>query len=318
MTARSGRRTLGPMTYTYLPKNLPELFRKHGLTVIEIAGWEHRGRPVSTGEFDTEGVLNHHTGSYDGDGDPKDDLAYAQWLALTGRPDLPAPLAHISISHEGVVYILAAGRANHAGVAKASGSMSGGDGNKLYIGIEVMNSGTQGFSGKQLESLVLVNAILNLEVTGNSEQSDRGHKETSVTGKWDPGALDMDAFRAVVRIKMRELKAPAVRPRPKVKSRIQRFREGGPIYDLNLLDEAIKGGRTGTVKEVRDGIDREVRRLRKVKASPLLSVFLEAYAHDTLRLGSLAKSVSNEHRSGTVKSVLVNIRALIARLDGLR
>ena len=33
----------------------------------------------------------------------------------------------------------------------------------------------------------------------------RGHKETSTTGKWDPGLLDMDTFRSDVAREIREM-----------------------------------------------------------------------------------------------------------------
>lgn len=192
-----------------LPSNLPALLRDAGLTVVEIEGWETRGRPASTGGFDPVGVLNHHTGSRDEDGDFADDLAYANWLAKTGRSDLPAPLCQITLSHEGVVYVLAAGRANHAGTAKASGSVSGGDGNTLYIGIEWMLSGTQPIPVKMMAAGVILNAVLTEQVTKTSVQSISCHYQTSVTGKWDIGdpdgvlfngrrVLDVDRFRAKV------------------------------------------------------------------------------------------------------------------------
>lgn len=174
---------------TNLPKDLPARLRKAGLTVIEIDGWQARGRPSSTGGFKPVGVLNHHTGGRDGSGDAEDDLKYAKWLFLTGRSDLPAPLCHIALSAEGVVYLGAAGRANHAGTAKASGSVAAGDGNSLYIGIEWMLSGTQKIADKQYDAAVKLNAVL-LDVLGSSEQAVSCHYQISTTGKWDIGDPD--------------------------------------------------------------------------------------------------------------------------------
>lgn len=37
----------------------------------------------------------------------------------------------------------------------------------------------------------------------------RGHKETSTTGKWDPGRIDMDRFRHVTLEKMNEIRNKA-------------------------------------------------------------------------------------------------------------
>lgn len=197
------------MTYKYLPANLADQLRAAGLQVVEIDGWQRRGRPASTGEFKPVGVLNHHTGAYDGIGDPDDDLRYAQWMFQQGRDDLPAPLCHLSISAEGVVYVGAAGRANHAGKAKASGSVAAGDGNALYVGIEWMLSGTQKIPAKMYEAGVKTNAVL-LDIFGNSEQAASCHYNTSVTGKWDIGdpngvlykgsrVLDVPKFRGAIK-----------------------------------------------------------------------------------------------------------------------
>lgn len=203
------------MTISRLPANLPKLLRDAGLKVVEIDGWQTRGRPLSTGGFAPVGVLNHHTGAFDGMGDAVDDLAYARWMFLTGRRDLPAPLCNLSISAEGVVYVGAAGRANHAGTAKASGTVAGGDGNRLYVGIEWMLSGTQAIPKVMYNAGVVVNAVLTKEVLKTSVQTISCHYQTSVTGKWDIGdpsgipfngkkVLDVAKFRARVAVARRE------------------------------------------------------------------------------------------------------------------
>ena len=201
-----------PVTYRYLT-DLADVLTKAGLDVEEVSGWKTRGRPKSTGGFNPVGVLWHHTGSYDSLTDARDDTEYAAWLAKSGRSDLPAPLCQISISAEGKVYICAAGRANHAGKAKASGSVAGGDGNSLYIGIECMNSGKQGWPKPQYEAMVATGAAL-AAYLGTSPKAQRAHKETSVTGKWDPGMLDMDKFRRDIAARIEANKPPAPQPEP--------------------------------------------------------------------------------------------------------
>lgn len=207
---------------TYLPKNLPEVLRKAGLKVVTIDGWETRGRPASTGGFNPVGVLNHHTGSFDGPGDPNDDLSYARWLGLIGRSDLPAPLCQMTLSTEGVVYLLAAGRANHAGTAKASGSVAAGDGNTLYVGIEWMLSGTQAIPGAMMSAGIRLNAAL-LGVLGSSSQAVSCHYQTSVTGKWDIGdpngipfgkslVLNVGKFRSLVQSDLNALAGKPSKP----------------------------------------------------------------------------------------------------------
>lgn len=190
--------------------DLADAARLSGLVVVELDGWK---RNYSAGAFKPMGVLDHHTGSYDEVGDTSSDLAYAKWLAFTGR-DLDGngikdpPLCNLALSAECVVYVCAAGNANHAGKAKATGPMpAAADGSSIYIGIEAYNSGTQGWASRgrdaagreitQAEAYARLDAALCL-FYGWPASHVRGHKETSVTGKWDPGGLDMDTLRAEV------------------------------------------------------------------------------------------------------------------------
>lgn len=309
------------MTYTHLPKNLPAILRSHGLKVVEVDGWYGRGRPASTGGFDPVGVLNHHTATRvnsDGMGTIP--------LLVKGRSDLPGPLCHLSVDREGVVYVVASGRANHAGEARRSGTVAGGDGNTLYIGIEVQNDGIgERWPKAQYDALVLLNAVLNVEVTGNSAQTDRGHKETSVTGKIDPAGptpygstFDMDVFRSHVATKMTELEA-AERPKAKPsKSLVGQFKQGGPAWDLSLLDRAVANGRVGLVKDVRDKIVAEAERLEHIKKSPEISAFLNSYHEDRLLRVGLLNNAIKKGRLGTVRGVRDNIRAQIKRLDAVK
>lgn len=185
--------------------DLADAARKSGLRVVELDGWRSN---YSAGEFDPQGCLCHHTGSYDSLTDADNDLDYARWLAFTGRPDLDPPLCNLALSAEGVVYVCSAGNANHAGQARASGPMpAAADGNALYIGIEAMNSGSQGWDSRgtdadgdevtQGEAYARLCAAL-CEHYQWPASHVRAHRETSVTGKPDPGLLDMDDHRVDV------------------------------------------------------------------------------------------------------------------------
>lgn len=196
------------MAYRYLPKSLPDRLRAAGLNVVVLDGWHSRGRPTSTGGFAPVGMLNHHTGARDEIGDFANDRAYAEWMAKVGRSDLPAPLVQLSLSLEATVYVLAAGRCNHAGTAKSAGSVAGGDGNNLYVGMEWMLSGTQNIPAKMYQAGATVNAVM-LELLGSSVRAVHCHYETSTTGKWDIGdpngipfgghkVLDVPKFQRVV------------------------------------------------------------------------------------------------------------------------
>lgn len=204
-----------------LTEDLIAALRAAGLEVVVITGWLARGRP---GSFDPVGVLNHHTGASARGWTRLKELAYAKWMFLTGRPDLPAPLCQIALGRSGVVYVGAAGRANHAGTARASGTVSAGDGNTLYYGVEWMLSGTEVIPDEMMEAAVLLNAVLTEKQTRTSVQTISCHYNTSVTGKWDIGdpngvpyngigVLDISRFRrrvAMARERLYESKAKNV------------------------------------------------------------------------------------------------------------
>jgi hypothetical protein len=190
---------------TYLT-NLADVVRSAGLKVVEVDGWKTRGRPASSGPFDPVGVLCHHTASNKASSD-----AAVIRLLVGGRSDLPGPLCQLGLARDGTVYVIAAGRANHAGTARSSGTVAAGDGNRLYIGIEAFNDGVgEPWPEVQLNAYARLCAVLSVKITHNSVNTVRGHKETSVTGKIDP-TFNMDTHRARVAREMERLTAP---PKP--------------------------------------------------------------------------------------------------------
>lgn len=193
-----------------LPDNTPQILRQAGLKVTVLPGWKTRGRPASTGGFDPIGVLCHHTATT-----VTWTIAAVIRLLTGGRTDLPGPLAQFGLGRDGRVYLIAAGRCNHAGAAKASGSVAAGDGNTLYIGIEAFNSGgTEGWTKAQYQAYVLLAAVLSVRITKSSSETVRGHKETSVTGKVDP-SFNMTEFRRDVDAVMKSLVKDDSKPTPK-------------------------------------------------------------------------------------------------------
>lgn len=208
------------MTLSALPEELPRMLRKAGLEVVVIDNWLGRRRP---GSFSPVGVLNHHTGSSARGWSLDKELAYARWMFLSGRSDLPAPLVQLALGRSGRVYVGAAGRSNHAGTAQASGSVAGGDGNRLYVGIEWMLSGFEVIPPEMRKAGVTLNAVLTEKVTRTSVRSISCHFQTSVTGKWDIGdpqgvmfkghkVLDVEKFRKAVQAERARLFKPARRP----------------------------------------------------------------------------------------------------------
>ena len=158
---------------------------KTSLKVETVSGWKDRGRPASTGTFNPRGVLVHHTAFPASKSNPHPGLN----TVINGRSDLPGPLCHVLLDFNGVCHIVASGRANHAGVAQASGPMPAGDGNSLYIGIEIdYDPRVQAASAAQRNAIPVLAAVLVTRL-GNGRNFVRAHKETSVTGKVDPQRL---------------------------------------------------------------------------------------------------------------------------------
>lgn len=170
---------------------LADVLRAAGLTVVETPGWQERtasgvqpAAPV--------GVLEHHTATPASYENP----APSVQLCIDGRSDLKGPLCHAVIGYDGVVHVIAAGRANHAGEAKASGPNPAGDGNTLYVGFEWDYQGVEQGPSPEQHAAALSATVAVLRHLGRPFEAARGHKETSVTGKIDPGHVDMDRFRA--------------------------------------------------------------------------------------------------------------------------
>lgn len=220
-----------------LPNNTVKMLRNRGLKVVTVPGYKTRGRPASTGGFRPAGVLCHHTAT-----SIRTLIAAVLRLLVFGRPDLPGPLCQFGLGRDGTVYMVALGRANHAGTAKASGTMSAGDGNEIYIGIEAFNDGVgEKWPAAQYNAYVLLCAALSLDFNKNSANTVRGHKETSFTGKIDP-TFDMDAFRVKVASKMDELKTGEV-------SETKLTRGAAVDHALSdLLSVESKGGRAKKIQ----------------------------------------------------------------------
>ena len=179
-----------------------------------VAGWENRGRPISSGYFDPNGLLTHHTGSKSSASNPAPSLK----TVIEGRSDLKGPLAQVSTDYNGVTYIIAAGRANHAGKARATMGNPAGDGNAMYLGNEVQTDGTQAMPKVQYDAVVLVAAAIADHFHQTNGAKTGLHATTSLSGKWDLGAgngkvepYSITKFRADVtaRLKAGPPKPPA-------------------------------------------------------------------------------------------------------------
>ncbi len=93
------------------------------------AGWRTRGRA----EMGT--VARRDVPSPAG---PKTGNMPSLGIITNGRSDLPGPLSQLGLGRDGTCYIVAAGRANHAGRQIWQGITTG---NSSFIGIEAENTG---------------------------------------------------------------------------------------------------------------------------------------------------------------------------------
>lgn len=168
---------------------LPKVLRDAGLRVAETNGWLDRGR----GEMGpVRGVMCHHTGTGGTANMPTLSMLIA---GRGGDHPLSGPLAQLGLARDGTYYVIAAGRANHAGAGEWRGITTG---NQSFIGIEAENAGTPGavWPDWQMDAYRRGAAAI-LKFIGAGPEMCCGHKEYALPKGRKPDPLfDMDAFRA--------------------------------------------------------------------------------------------------------------------------
>ena len=108
---------------------LPKVLLDAGLKVAEQPGWKTRGH----GDVGTiKGVMCHHTAG------PLSRNMPSLGVVTNGRSDLSGPLSQLCLGRDGTYFVVAAGRAFHAGRGEWQGSKTG---NTSFIGIEAENTG---------------------------------------------------------------------------------------------------------------------------------------------------------------------------------
>jgi peptidoglycan hydrolase-like protein with peptidoglycan-binding domain len=171
---------------------LPAVLLEAGLRVAEQPTWRTRGRgdvgPIM-------GVMCHHTaGSRTG-------IMPSLGVLTDGRSDLPGPLSQLGLGRDGTFFIIAAGRANHAGVGNWQGITTG---NASFIGIEAENTGhTSGsladpWPAIQLDAYRRGCAAILKQIAANAIMCC-GHKEYALPqGRKPDPTFDMGEFRREV------------------------------------------------------------------------------------------------------------------------
>lgn len=156
-----------------------------GYPVVEVNGWQTRGSIL----FNPKALIWHHTA-----GPTTGDMPSLNIL-INGRTGIPGPLSQYGLGRSGSIYVVASGRAHHAG----AGGWAGLSGNGSVVGIEAEHTGRSGVAwpAVQLDAYRKLSAQI-LRRLGVSPLYMCGHKEWAPTRKIDPIDLDMNNERARV------------------------------------------------------------------------------------------------------------------------
>ena len=162
---------------------IADRLRAAGLAVVEVDGWQSRG----SDSFSPRGGVDHHTaGSNNGN-------APSLEVCINGHSTLSGPLCNTMQGFDGTQYVIASGRANHAG----EGSWHGLSGNSSVYGMERENTGHDpGRPGQHESAARAWHAILNGGPAGTIDAGMVcGHKEWSPGRKPDFHDVDYGWFR---------------------------------------------------------------------------------------------------------------------------
>lgn len=191
---------------------IPDALHAAGVPVILEPGWATRGRPRSVGPFQPRGMLWHHDASEDG---PSPEEAH--YIAEVGRPPgTPPPLAQLWVcagckgAHAvGTWHVLAAGRANHAGLGDGWGVIRADEGNSDALGVETDHTTGEHWPAELLDSLRRGTAGIMARAGWKPADALAGHKEYAPGRKTDPDGLNMADERRRVAALIAELHHPA-------------------------------------------------------------------------------------------------------------
>lgn len=177
------------------PTWLPDVLRAEGLQCDVYPGAFKRGH----GDFgEIWGIVDHHTGSF---GETPRGIAEHPSLGLASQ---------LFLARDGRVTVCGVGVAWHAGAGSYPGLPTN-NANFRTIGVEAANDGG-GSPGKphhvpwslvQYDAYVRLNKAVLLHL-GQPASHSIGHKEWAgaAQGKWDPGGIDMNLFRADIQSAM--------------------------------------------------------------------------------------------------------------------
>jgi hypothetical protein len=169
---------------------MPDVLVRAGLKVAPDPHWVGRSYR-SMGQV--LGVMCHHTGVRNAQNRNMPSLGSLQ----RGRSDLRGPLAQLGLGRDGTFYLIAAGRANHAGEGRWRGIRQN-SGNAHFIGIEAENDGRSAANWPPVQMDAYLRGVAGLLDHLRAPTSlCIGHKEYAPSRKPDP-SFDMEVFRSSV------------------------------------------------------------------------------------------------------------------------
>ena len=245
---------------------IADRLRAKGLNVVEVNGWRTRGAET----FNPRGSVDHHTAG------PRKGNAPSLGVCIDGRPGLPGPLCNVLVGRDNTCYVVAAGRANHAG----AGGWGGMTGNASVFGVERENvgDGSEPWTLQQYDVAAKVHAAL---VSAHGGRADLvcEHKEWAPRRKVDAFGVDGNQMRQLVRDRLvAPTPAPAggaaaffaaVQAAAKARPTLREGARGSMVKDLQAGLNAVVGRQVVSV----DGnfgptTARWVRQFQKDRAIP--------------------------------------------------
>jgi len=257
-TIATGETNMPNFSLTWLAQVLLDA----GLKVSEVDGWKSRGR----GEVGPiKGVMCHHTATAVS---APGNMPTLQML-IDGRPDLPGPLAQLGLGRDGTYFVIAAGRANHAGVGNWQGLATG---NTSFIGNEADNAELTDnpWPDVQIDAYEHGVAAL-LKKVGADAIMCCGHKEYALPpGRKQDPSFDMKPFRMHVGAIMSG-SAPAISQIPGSDGAGRpTLRRGSTGDDVNTLQTDLHIAVTGDFDGVTEAAVREFQRGKNLVADGIV------------------------------------------------
>lgn len=169
---------------------MADTLRTAGVRVVEYDGWRTR---ATSGTFTPRAVLWHHDASAAG---PSPSMPHM--IAEIGNTTTPPPLSQAWVDTAGVWHLIAAGRANHAGIGAGWGRIPANEGNRYAIGVETDHTAGEPWPAALLAGLRRGTAAILKHLGASATDALAGHKEYAPGRKTDPAGLDMSGERKVV------------------------------------------------------------------------------------------------------------------------